>query len=247
MNELDIRASAVVPLVLKSHVEWWDDIIGVETTHGVGTPGGSWINISGVPGAGKSLFCIQILDGFAHNRRAYTDYFDFENGKQTLLRYMKLMGSTKIHNIVEASAEHLLGRIRIKAQECLDKKIMYVLVIDSINECEPNLTKARQLSEELLQIVKKFPNIIVITVAHLTKGKKVLAGPAEFSRRSSCNLLIENMDVFRVLNQTKNRFSTGKSDPIKLMITKGEGWSRSTEPDFITKNPVVQFVRKYWK
>jgi predicted ATP-dependent serine protease len=247
MNELDIRKNAKHPPVLSSHREFWDKIIGEQNGKDFGTPGGSWINISGVPGSGKTLILLDILSGYAQNTDCIVDLFDFETGKNKIIKYQKLVGSTNIHNILGGVKEAVLPRIKRMVKECADSKKIYVAAIDTLNEwAGDNIKESRDLARELHKL-RENPNFILITVAHLVKGsKRVLAGPAQFARLSDANLIITVMDVYRILHAPeKNRLATDYTDPIKLFLKAGEGWQESQEPDFITKNPIIQLMRKW--
>ena len=247
MDELDIRHNVKRVPILPSHREWWDKIIGERVGDDFGTPGGSWINLSGVPGSGKTLIALDVLSGFAQNANCIVDFYDFETGRARLLKYQKLVGSTNIHNMLGGAKDAVLPRIKRMINDCAAQNKFYIACIDTINEFTQNdVREARNMATQLHPL-REHPNFILLSIAHLVKGsKRTLAGPAQFARLSDVNLMINTMDVYRIISAPeKNRLSTGNQDPIKLYLKAGEGWLESTEPDFVTNNGIVKFLRKW--
>lgn len=247
MDELDIRRNAKQSPVLPSHTEWWDKIIGEQVGDTFGTSGGVWINISGVPGSGKTLILLDVLNGFAQNKNCVVDHFDFETGRNRLVKYLKLVGSTNIHNMLGGVPQAVLPRMTRMIQECADQNKFYIASIDSLNEFTHNDVKEARKVAEALHKLREHPNFILFSIAHLMKGRKaIMAGPAQFARLSDVNMMINVMDVYRIVSTPeKNRLSTGNNEPVKLYLKAGEGWQESAEPDFITNNGIVQFFRKW--
>lgn len=248
MHELDLRHNHKRPNVLPTHRVFFDKIVGERKGEHFGIPGGSWIHLSGVPGSGKTLILLDVLNGLAQNKNCEVDLFDYESGKNRIVKYLKLVGSTNvIKNILAPPREALIPRIKMRCKELQEQNKFYVVAIDSINEfAGDNVRHARQIAHELHEL-RECPNLILITIAHLVKGsKRTLAGPAQFARLSDVNLVVNTLDVYRILSAPeKNRLATDHTEPVKIFLEATKGWQESTEPDFVTKNPIVQFLRKW--
>ncbi len=236
--------------LIKSNVPWFDELVADENTgtRETGIPTEDcWIILAGAPGHGKTTLGIALLDGFGKNPHVETEFIDFESGEHRTKKTFERVGQRFIETYSDNPKWNVIEHIDNEAERLHKLGRTYVVLIDSYDYLtdEDSLAKLKKVAEDLQACKKRHTNLVLITINHETKQRKV-AGPMQLQRK--CDVVVhvsKETEEFRVLTFPKNRLTTDETpERVKIYMEKGKGLFRSVEPDFITDNPLIQGFRK---
>ncbi len=216
-----------------------------------GIPEGSHISISGVPGAYKSTLGLQLLNGLGQNPQCSAVHYDLEQGAfRSKQMHARLHLNHIPHHFSDEDIEgpNVLAHMMEKSTSLRSGYTLAVL-IDSFNHLLPRETdkEKRALAEQLRSLRKTHPNILLITINHLTKSGAV-GGPAEIQQKPDVLISLKKKNGFVYLTTPKNRLlATDAPEQLKLTYEAGVGLVVSNEPDFISSIPLVKWGREVWK
>lgn len=189
---------------------------------------GSLILLSGEPGAGKSTLILTILKSLREKKVFYVS--GEESPDQIKLRYDRIGCETdKIFLTQETDYKEII--------KMADEIKPDLLIIDSIQTLKsieakglgPGLIK--DITKELLEYSNK-SGVIIILIGHITKSGQV-AGPKYIEHMVDVTLKLEidNVENYRLLSSTKNRYgSTGEVGIFHLCQTGFKEVSNNKKP-----------------
>ncbi len=235
------------PTLIPSHTPL-DSLIRETKGDEQGWPTSMWVSFSGKPGALKTTLGLQVLNGLGMNPGVYTQWIDREMESYRCKQMYDRLGLSYIseldtNNVIGGA---LLKSILGRAKELQQEKKSYIVLVDSWNYlCESvSTTHQRVVAEQLRASRESCPNMIILTINHLTKSGSI-SGPAEVQRNPDILLHMERIGDFVYTHPLKNRVvAEDAPSHLKFSITS-QGLVPTTEPDFISNNPLVQLWRKW--
>lgn len=216
----------------------------------VGFPMGNWLQITGQPGTCKTTLALQLANSLASNSDTEAIHLDYELGPRKAIKLYGDIRATSIETYLH-DPETPLDTIYHKASQLLEEDKNLVAVVDStaylFNKMN-DYSEQRRVARYIRKKRNEHPNLLIITVTHQSKQGH-MSGAAELYQLCDIALLLEKKYGFIYLTNLKNREQApGAPDVIKLTVERpGRGLVVSTEPDFVSQIPLVQFFRSLKK
>lgn len=238
-------------MVVQSGCSFVDRLISeIDPITGVsGLPTGTWIQISGSVGSGKSSLAIQLLDRISR-APGFTGevwHCDFEMREPLARRFYRSLGARFPGGYVQPGFPfQLLDRIYDQARlhrECSTPEPMVVLIDDFGSICPTKLQGQIDLATRIKDQWAENPNLLLLTINHVNK-RGAIGGASRIAQLCDVIIRVERRNGFTYLSTPKNRCQAPNAPlEIKLRRDEGIGFSESAEPDFISELSLVQFLR----
>lgn len=199
-------------ICFKTNISEFDRVLGG------GIFKGSLILLSGEPGAGKSTLILTILKSLIDKKVFYVS--GEESSEQIKLRYDRIgCNSDKIYLTSETDYKEI-----IKMSDELEPNI---IIIDSIQTLKSDEAKnsgpglLKDITKELLEYSKS-SGVVIILIGHITKSGQV-AGPKYIEHMVDVTLRldVDNLENYRLLSSSKNRFGSAGEIGVFHLNEKG--------------------------
>lgn len=224
-----------------------DKFVSEELGNTSGIPFGTWIQLTGSPGSGKTTFALDTALGLWQNGHGniHIEHYDYEMGPIRAGKLYRIMGipndSFTFSYVSDPDKDTLLENIYAKANRLKELNKYLVVIIDSSDFIAKGVKEQIEVAKNIRLNRNIHSNLLIITINHMNK-KGQMAGASEWLRYSDIAFSLLRKNGFIYISTLKNRSQTPDApDLLKTyMDLDTRRLKESTEPDWFTNNELVK-------
>lgn len=205
-------------------IEELDRVLGGGMVHG------SYLILSGEPGAGKTTLASELIINLDKKGKKVLYVSGEESPSQLKMRFERLgsLGKNNINLSNEVSVEKIIKTIESEGYDCVVIDSIQTMLSEQMSGAPGSLAQVRETGSMLMRAAKSTGTTILVIGQVVKSGE--IAGPRALEHMVDAVLLFEGdrREQYRILRTAKNRF--GSTDEIGVFEMREEGLKGISDP-----------------